>query len=149
MNNKILGVITARGGSKGIPGKNIKLLAGKPLISYTIEAAKKSGVFDRLILSTDDESIARVAKDYGCDVPFMRPKDLAEDKTAHLPVLQHAVNWLKENENYSPDAVMILQPTAPLRQDFHIKEATELFFRSGADSVVSVSEIPQHFSPHW
>src|SRR3989338_3168404 len=109
---KILGVITARGGSKGIPGKNIKSLLGKPLIAYTIEAAKKSGVFDpavggasRLILSTDDPEIAEVAKKYGCEVPFLRPKELARDETPHLLVLQHAVQWLKENENYKPDYV--------------------------------------------
>ena len=146
---KILGIITARGGSKGIPGKNIKLLLGKPLIAYTIEAANASGVFSRLILSTDDEKIAEAAKSYGCDVPFMRPKELAEDKTPHLPVLQHAVNWLKDNENYEPDAVMILQPTAPLRQAFHIKEAVELFANSGADSVVSVSELTAKYHPKW
>lgn len=146
---KILGIITARGGSKGIPGKNIKLLLGRPLIWYTIDAAKKSGALDKIILSTDDEEIAKVAKSCGVDVPFTRPKELAEDKTPTLPVLQHAVKWLKENEGYSPDAVMILQPTAPLRQAFHIKEATELFANSGADSVVSVSKIPDHFSPHW
>ena len=138
---KILGVITARGGSKGIPGKNIKPFLGKPLIAYTIEAAKKSGVFDpavggtsRLILSTDDPEIAEVAKKYGCEVPFMRPKELAEDKSAHLPVMQHAVQWLKDNENYQPDYVMILQPTSPLRQPFHIKEAVELILKTGADS---------------
>src|SRR3989344_5697715 len=100
---KILGIITARGGSKGIAGKNVKPLLGKPLIAYTIEAAKKSGVFDRLILSTDDEEIARVAREYGCEVPFMRPSELAQDTTPHLPVVQHAVEWLREHEKYSPD----------------------------------------------
>ena len=153
---KILGIITARGGSKGIPGKNIKLLLGKPLIAYTIDAAKASGAFDpavggasRLILSTDDEEIAKVAKSYGIEVPFMRPKELAEDKTPHLPVIQHAVSWLRDHEQYKPDAVMILQPTAPLRQHSHIKETIELFIKSGADSVVSVSELPSKFHPKW
>src|SRR3989344_6947509 len=136
---KILGIITARGGSKGIPGKNIKPLLGRPLIEYTVEAAQKSGMFDsavggRLILSTDDEAIAKVAKNLGVEVPFIRPKELAEDKTPHLQVLQHAVKWLKEKENYESDAVMILQPTAPLRQAHHIKEAVELFQKTGADS---------------
>src|SRR3989344_1664495 len=144
---KVLGIITARGGSKGIPGKNIKPLLGKPLIAYTIESAKTSGVFDRLILSTDDAEITRVAKEYGCDVPFMRPTELAEDKSAHLPVMQHAVRWLKENENYSPDYVMILQPTSPLRQPFHIQEAVDLILRTKADSVLSVAEVPEIFSP--
>lgn len=145
---KILGVITARGGSKGIPGKNIKPLLGKPLIAYTIEAAKNSGALDRLILSTDDPAIAEIAKKYGCEVPFLRPKELAEDKTAHLPVMQHAVQWLADNETYRPDYAMILQPTSPLRQPFHIKEAVELILKTGADSVLSVSEIPENLSPH-
>ncbi|MEK7090871.1 MAG: acylneuraminate cytidylyltransferase family protein [Patescibacteria group bacterium] len=127
MNPKILGIITARGGSKGIPGKNIKLLSGKPLVVYTIEAAKKSASLDRIILTTDDEAIAKVAKQNGCEVPFMRPAELAKDDTPTMPVVQHALKWLAENENYGPDAVMILQPTSPLRQDFHIKEAVELF----------------------
>ena len=145
---KILGVITARGGSKGIPGKNIKPLLGKPLIAYTIEAAKKSGVLDRLILSTDDTQIAEVAKKYGCEVPLMRPKteELAGDKATHLEVMRHAVSWLKEKENYYPDYTMILQPTSPLRQPFHIKEAVELILKTGADSAVSVSEVPDHFN---
>lgn len=145
---KILGIITARGGSKGIPGKNIKSLLGKPLIAYTIEAAKASGIFDRLILSTDDAQIAEVAKSHGCEVPFMRPAELADDKAAHVPVVQHAVQWLKEHEEYEPDYVMILQPTAPLRQAFHIKEAAELIEKTGADSVLSVAEIPSHYSTH-
>lgn len=145
---KILGVITARGGSKGIPGKNIKPLLGKPLIAYTIESAKASGVFDRLILSTDDPQIAEVAKKYGCDVPFMRPKteELAGDKATHLKVLQHAVHWLKENENYYPDYVFLLQPTSPLRQPFHLKEALEIILKTKADSVLSIAEVPDHFN---
>lgn len=146
---KILGIITARGGSKGIPRKNIKDLKGQPLIAYTIKAAQESGIFDRIILSTDDSEIAEVAQKYGCEAPFTRPAELAQDNIPHLPVLKHAVEWLKENQNYLPDAVMLLQPTAPLRQVFHIKEAVELFISSGADSVVSMSEIPGHFSPYW
>jgi len=146
--SKVLGVITARGGSKGVPGKNVKLLSGKPLIAYTIAAAKNSGALDRLILSTDDSGIAAVAKEYGCEVPFMRPKEIAGDKTPHLPVMQHAVRWLRDNENYQPDYVMILQPTSPLRQAFHIKEAADLIIKSKADSVLSVAEIPENFSPH-
>ncbi len=145
---KILGVITARGGSKGIPGKNIKELAGKPLIAYAIEAAHASGVFDRVIVSTDDEKIAEVAKAYGCEVPFMRPVELATDTTSHISVLQHAVNLLREN-NYFPDAVMILQPTAPFRTAEHIKESVALMEKSNADSVVSVSEVPGHYHPQW
>ncbi len=148
MNPKILGVITARGGSKGIPGKNIKPLLGKPLIAYTIEAAQQAGVFDKLILSTDDPKIAEVAKHYNCDVPFLRPTEIAQDKTPHLPVLQHAVQSLKDQEGYWPDYVMTLQPTSPLRQPFHIKEAAALIFKTKADSVLSVAEIPEHFTPY-
>lgn len=146
---KILGVITARGGSKGIPGKNIRDLCGQPLITYTIKAAKESGIFDRIILSTDDAKIAAVAKKYGCEVPFMRPAELAQDSTPHLSVMQHAVKWLKENENYEPDCVAILQPTAPLRQPWHLREALELMKKNKADSVVGVVEIPGHYSPYW
>ncbi len=146
--SKVLGVITARGGSKGIPGKNIKPMHGKPLLAYTIEAAKNSGVLDRLIISTDDEAIAGVAKEYGCEVPFMRPKteDLAGDKASHLEVMKHAVQYLKDKENYVPDYVMILQPTSPLRQASHVKESVELILRSGADSVLSVAEVPENFN---
>ena len=146
---KILGVVTARGGSKSIPRKNIKELAGKPLIAWTIEAAKDSGVFDRVIFSTDDEEIASVGRQYGAEVPFLRPPELAQDATPHLPVMQHAVTWLKEHEHYEPDFVCILQPTAPLRRAFHLREAVELLKRTGADSVVAMVEIPGHFSPHW
>ena len=146
---KILGVITARGGSKSIPRKNIKELCGKPLIAWTIEAAKQSGVFDRVILSTDDEEIAAVGKRWGAEVPFMRPQELAQDTTPHLPVMQHAVKWLKEHEEYEPDFVCILQPTAPLRQAWHLREAVELLEKTGADSVVSMVEIPGHYSPYW
>lgn len=143
---RILCVITARGGSKGIPGKNSKPFLGKPLIAYTIEAAKESGAFDRIILSTDDETIARVGKEYGAEVPFMRPAELAEDTTPHLPVVQHAVEWLRDNEGYEPDCVMILQPTTPLRQAFHIKEAAQLMVKERPDSVMSVAPVPDHFN---
>ncbi len=146
---KILGIITARGGSKGIPGKNIKEIAGKPLIVYTIEAARAANIFDRVVLSTDDEQIADIARAYGCEVPFMRPAELAQDATPHLPVLQHAVNFLKEKENYYPDYIMILQPTAPLRTAQHIREAVKMIEANDIDSVVSVSEVPGHFHPQW
>lgn len=145
---KVLGVITARGGSEGIPHKNTKLLCGKPLIAYTIEAARRSEVFDRIILSTDDPEIAAVAKQYGCEVPFLRPAELADNKISHLPVMQHAVQWLKNNQNYWADYTMILQPTSPLRQPFHIREAVDLIQQHNADSVLSVSEIPEQYSPY-
>lgn len=146
--SKVLGVITARGGSKGLPGKNIKPLLGKPLIAYAIEAAKASGVIDRLILSTDDVAIAEVAKKYGCEVPFMRPSELAQDNTPHLPVMQHAVKWLKDNDGYQPDYVVILQPTSPFRRPEHIKDAVDLILTTGADSVISVAEVLENFNSH-
>jgi len=143
----ILGVVTARAGSKSIPGKNTRLLAGKPLIAHTIDAARESGAFDRLILSTDDEQAAAIARARGCEVPFMRPASLAADDTPHLPVMQHALTWLRDHERYTPDWVMILLPTSPLRQPFHIKEAIDLASTSGADSVVGVDALPPHFNP--
>ena len=144
----VLGVVTARAGSKGLPGKNTRLLAGKPLVAYTIEAARASGVLDRLILSTDDEQAAAIARDLGCEVPFMRPAELSTDTTPHLPVMVHAAQWLRDRERYTPEWTMILMPTSPLRQARHIVEAVDLALHSGADSVVSVDEIPAHFHPH-
>jgi CMP-N-acetylneuraminic acid synthetase len=143
----VLGVITARGGSKGLPGKNLKLLAGKPLVAYTIAAAAASQALDRVILSTDDEAIAEAGRALGCEVPFLRPAALAQDDTPHLPVIQHAVGWLADHGGYRPDAVMILQPTSPLRAAADIGDAVDLLDRSGADSVVGVSEMPAHAHP--
>ena len=143
----VLGVITARAGSKGIPGKNTRRLAGKPLIAYTIESALASGVFDRLILSTDDEEAAGIARELGCEVPFMRPASLCADDTPHLSVMQHAVAWMRDAQHYQPEWVMILMPTSPLRQPSHIAESVALAVTSGADSVVSVDPMPAHFHP--
>jgi CMP-N,N'-diacetyllegionaminic acid synthase len=143
----VLGIITARGGSKGIPGKNLRHLAGRPLLHYTIEAARASGALDRLVLSTDDESIADAARAAGCEVPFLRPAELARDETPHLPVIQHTVRWLEEHEGYRPDAVMTLQPTSPLRRPEDIAGAIALLGRTGADSVLSVNEVPAHVHP--
>src|SRR5262245_46467649 len=147
MPHRVVGVVTARAGSKGIPGKNTRPLAGKPLILYTIEAALRSGVFDRVILSTDDPDAAAIARAAGCEVPFMRPAALAADDTPHLPVMQHALAWLRDRDHYEPDSVMTLLPTAPLRQPAHIREAVALEERTGADSVIGVDELPAHFNP--
>jgi CMP-N-acetylneuraminic acid synthetase len=144
---KTLGVITARGGSKGIPGKNLKPLAGRPLLSYTIESAHASRAFDRLILSTDDSEIAAYALSEGCEVPFMRPAELARDETIHLSVMEHAVAWMRDHAGYLADAVMILQPTSPLRRAEDIRAAIRRLDTSGADSVVSVSDISPHDHP--
>jgi CMP-N-acetylneuraminic acid synthetase len=143
----VLGVITARAGSKGIPGKNTRRLAGKPLIAYTIETARASGIFDRLILSTDDEEAVRIARDLGVEVPFIRPAALCADDTPHLPVMQHAVAWMRDEQRYVPEWVMILMPTSPLRRGADIVESLAVALRSGADSVVSVDEMPPHYHP--
>ncbi len=144
---KILGIITARGGSKGIPGKNLKPLGGRALLAYTVDAARDSGALDRVILSTEDPAIAAAGRGLGCDVPFMRPAELANDDTPHLPVIQHATRWMREHAGYQPDAVMILQPTSPLRSADDITAAARLLESSGADSVVSVSEVSAHAHP--
>ena len=145
---KFLALIPARGGYKGIPGKNIKKLAGKPLIAYTIEAALKAKGVDRVIVSTDDPKIARVARKYGAEVPFMRPKSAARDSSGALAVLEHALGWLEKNESYEPDAVVYLQPTSPLRTAEHITEAVKKYTRDvKAGTLVSVMPVPHNFMP--
>jgi len=145
---KILAIIPARGGSKSIPLKNIKKFCGKPLLAWSILAALKSGVC-RVIVSTDNKQMAQIAKRYGAEVPFIRPAELATDTTPAEPVLFHAINYLKEKENYHPDAVILLQPTSPLRQPWHIQEAVMMFKNKRADSVVSVCEAIANQNPHW
>ncbi|MBD3313084.1 hypothetical protein GF345_01445, partial [Candidatus Woesearchaeota archaeon] len=112
---KTIGIICARGGSKGVPGKNIKDLAGKPLIAYSIEEAKKSRMIDRLIVSTDDKKIAEVAEKYGAEVPFMRPSELATDTAGKIPAIQHAIRWLEDNEKEKVGIVVDIDPTSPLK----------------------------------
>jgi N-acylneuraminate cytidylyltransferase len=147
---EILAIIPARGGSKTIPRKNIKPILGKPLIAYTIEESKKSRYINRIILSTDDEEIAILGKKLGAEVPFLRPSELAEDHVPDLPVFQHCLNWLKENDNYKPDIVVHLRPTAPLRKSHHIEAGIELLLKSpGADSVRSVTSVGQHPLKMW
>jgi CMP-N,N'-diacetyllegionaminic acid synthase len=143
---KVLGIITARGGSKGVPGKNLKLLGGKPLLAHTIEAVNDCAL-DRVILSTEDQRIADTARSLGCEVPFMRPAELSRDETPHLPVIQHAVQWLRDHERYEPDVVLILQPTSPLRSMVDIAAALRMLELSDADSVVSVNEVSPHAHP--
>jgi|SRR3989344_1583199 len=144
---KILGVITARGGSKGIPGKNIKLLGGKPLVAYTIEAAKKSKFVTHLIASTDDEAIAKVCREYGAEVPFMRPQELAEDKTPHLPVMHHAIAEMEKRLGIKFDYVVIFQPTSPFRTVEDIDETLKKLIETGADSAVSICEVESSAHP--
>lgn len=145
---RVLGIIPARGGSKGIPGKNIRLLNGKPLLAYTFEAAKKAKNITRLVLNTDDEEIARVGMQLGLVLPFLRPSELAQDNTPTLPVVQHMIAELeKENEYF--DAVCLLQTTSPFRAEGMIDAAIEKFIQSGADSLVSVQLVPHEYNPHW
>lgn len=113
---RVVAIIPARGGSKGLPGKNVRLLAGKPLIAYSIEAAKASPLVDRVLVTTDDPAIAAAAKAHGAEVPFMRPAELAQDLTPTEPVLKHAVEWLETNEGYRVDIVLFLQPTDIFRK---------------------------------
>ena len=111
----VLALIPARGGSKGIPGKNIKNLGGYPLIAYSIAAGLRSSSVTRTLVSTDDPEIAEVARKYGAEVPFIRPADLAQDNTRDLPVFQHTLGWLNDQEGYQPDLVVQLRPTSPFR----------------------------------
>lgn len=145
---KILGLIPARGGSKGIPGKNIKLLGGKPLIQYSIEAGLQSKRIDRLIISTDSSEIAKVAQACGGQVPFMRPNNLAADKSPTLGVIIHALEFfIKNGEEF--DAVCLLQPTSPFREPQDIENAIDTFIKKGTDSLISVIPVPHEYNPHW
>lgn len=145
---KILGIIPARGGSKGIPDKNIANLCGKPLLAYTAEAALGADRLTRTILSTDSERIAALGKALGLDVPFLRPEQLAQDDTPTLPVVQHAIAELESTgEKY--DAVCLLQPTAPLRTSAMINEACRRFAAERADTLLSVLPVPHQYHPDW
>lgn len=143
---KTLGLIPARGGSKSIPHKNIAPLGGRPLLAYTCEAALGSRL-DRVLLNTDDPEIAAAGQAYGVEVPFLRPAELAQDDTPILPVIQHTLHWLREQEGFIPDAVALLQPTSPLRRAEDIDAALELLASSQADTVVSMVEVPHQFNP--
>jgi CMP-N-acetylneuraminic acid synthetase len=143
---RVLAVIPARGGSKGIPDKNLALLCGRPLLAYTADAVKGSRRITRAIVSTDDARIADCARSLGLDVPFMRPASLAGDDVPMLPVLQHAISEM-EQTGFSADAVVLLQPTSPLRRAEHVDAAVDWLDRAGGDSVVSVVEVPHQFNP--
>ncbi len=141
-----LGLIPARGGSKSIPRKNVAPLLGRPLLTYTCEAARGSRRLVRVILSSDDQEIAAVARECGVEVPFLRPADIAQDTTPMVDVACHAIDWA-ESQRLRIDAVAILQPTSPLRCATHIDAAIELLEESGADTVVSVVPVPHQFLP--
>lgn len=137
---RVLCIIPARGGSKGLPGKNIKRLSGKPLIAYTIEHAKRSKYIDRIIVSTDNEEIADISKQYGAEVPFIRPKRLALDNSSTIAVLQHVIEWLESKEEYFFDILVLLHATAPLRKVEDIDNCIKLLVEKNADNIFSVTE---------
>lgn len=146
-NNRVVCIIPARGGSKGLRGKNIKDLLGKPLIAYSIEQAKESKYIDRVIVSTEDSVIAEVSKKYGAEVPFIRPKELARDDSSTINVLLHAVDWLKKNEEYLFDILVLLHATTPLRSVEDIDNCIELLVEKNADNVFSVTKA--HRNPYF
>jgi len=145
--HEILAIIPARGGSKGVPRKNIKILAGKPLIAWTIETALKTSWINRVIVSTDDEEIAEISKKHGADLPFMGPKEFAGNTASDMPVYQHALKWLDDNEHYGPDIIVWLRPTSPLRSCADIEAAVQKLITTDADWVRSVCPVEHH--PYW
>jgi N-acylneuraminate cytidylyltransferase len=147
---EVLGIIPARGGSKSIPRKNIKLLAGRPLITWSIDEARKSRLLTRVIVSTDDEEIAAVARECGAEVPFLRPVELAGDFSTDVEFLLHALNFLHEKDGYEPHVVVRLPPTSPLRTAAHIDEGIEkLTAMPSADAVRPICEAPKHPYKLW
>ena len=145
---KVLALIPARGGSKGVPRKNIRKLAGRPLLWYTAQAALESQLLFRVILSTEDEEIAEVGRNIGLDVPFMRPVELAQDDTPSLPVVTHALQELSR-EGQAYDAVCLLQPTNPLRRSEDIDASIQMLVSTDADTVISILPVPHEYNPKW
>lgn len=145
---RILAIIPARGGSKGVPRKNIKLLGGIPLLTYTSQLAKKSRLISKVVLSTDDSEIAQVGLKEGIEVPFLRPSELAQDSTPTLPVLQHALEYYATiGEHF--DAICLLEATSPFRSLEFLEAAIAKFISTDADSLVSVLPVPSNYNPHW
>jgi CMP-N,N'-diacetyllegionaminic acid synthase len=147
LKHRLCGLILARGGSKGIPGKNIVPIGGKPLLAWTILAALQAGVLDRLVLSTDDTEIAETGLQYGAEVPFRRPARWSGDRSSSADAVVHALEWLRCKDQYLPDYVLLLQPTSPLRSSADIRKAWKLMQARQSGSVISVSEVRQH--PLW
>jgi CMP-N,N'-diacetyllegionaminic acid synthase len=147
---KILAFIPARSGSQRIPNKNIKLLAGKPLMAYTIESAKKSKYVNRIIVSTDSEKIAKTARQYGAEVPFLRPESISQADSTEMQFFEHALNWFLKNENYEPDLIVLLYPTSPFRKPESIDSAIELMLKHPeADSLRSIRLCSEHPYKMW
>ncbi|MDB9776530.1 acylneuraminate cytidylyltransferase family protein [Alphaproteobacteria bacterium] len=144
MNNKFVALIPARGGSKGVPGKNIRNLSGHPMISYSIIASKLSKKISETIVSTDSKEIAKIAKAYGASVPFMRPSAIAKDNSTDIEFVLHAINWFKKKRKFIPEYWVILRPTTPLRNPKLINESVEKILKyKDSTSLVSVHEIPE------
>lgn len=142
-----IGIILARGGSKGIPRKNIKMLNGKPLIYYVIKTGLKSKYINRLIVSTDDKEIAEVAKRYGAEVPFIRPAYLATDEATGIDAIIHCIDWLKKEEDFIPEDIIHLQVTSPFITADDINRAYEKFYKSKASSLIGVTRVDKN--PYW
>ena len=150
MTNNILAIIPARGGSKGIPRKNIRLFAGYPLIAWSIAAAKQSKLVTRIIVSTDDEEIAAVAREWGAETPFLRPAELAQDQATDLPVFEHALQWLEKEEGYRPNIVVQLRPTSPIRPPKMVDDAIRILLNhEDADCVRGVVPAAQNPFKMW
>lgn len=147
LGNKIIGIITARGGSKGLPGKNIKLLGGKPLIAYTIETALECSFLSDVIVSTDDRLIANIARQYGANVPFIRPKELATDTAGHFEVIEHALKFMENKKGFTYDYVVIFQPTSPFRTVDDVYLTISKLVENRADSAFSVCEVDPTYHP--
>ena len=147
---KILAIIPARGGSKGIRRKNLQKLSGKPLIAHTIIAAKKTKSINKIIVSTDDKEIGKISKNNGAEVPFLRPKQISEDTSSIIEVIKHALKFLQENQSYVPDIIILLQPTSPLRTSQLITKTINTLKKSKATSVITVSKITKHpYASYW
>jgi N-acylneuraminate cytidylyltransferase len=147
---ELLALIPARGGSKGIPRKNIRSFAGYPLIAWSIAAAKQATCVTRVIVSTDDEEIAAVAREYGAETPFLRPAELAQDQTTDLPVFEHAIEWFEVNENYQPEIVIQLRPTSPIRPKGCVDSAVNILLKhEDADCVRGVVTAGQNPHKMW
>lgn len=144
---RCLAIIPARAGSKGLRGKNTVPLGGKPLIAHTIEAARAAHSIQRIVVSTESEEIAHIARQYGAEVPFLRPAELAQDETPMLPVLQHVLSQLTATEGHQFEIVVLLQPTSPLRRAEDIDRAVTLLEQTRADSVISLCAAEHH--PAW
>ena len=146
---EVLGLIPARSGSTEVPGKNIRVLAGKPLMAHTIEAAKQSKL-SRVIVSTDSTAYAEIARKYGAETPFLRPKDISGSDASAIQVVRHALEFFEREENWTPEAVFYLQPTSPFRTAVHINQAISLIEKKASiDSIMSMTKVVEHPAYMW